>query len=135
MNVDEISNAVYDRFDKLHLWIGFTRKSEDSYEKYFEQDDLAEGKYCQFCQDIGLDEEYDEDFIGILPLLEESVILDEIIEEIPIHEDDVPLLKKRCAELNINKINAIFWYSDPDLRFNHDKKFNGIKYIGMFKAE
>ena len=71
-----------DRFDRVHLWLGTVTDSEDQYEQYFEQDSLPEGVFCPFCKDIGLDEEYDEDYIGIIPLFPKVVSLNKLLEAV-----------------------------------------------------
>jgi len=53
-----------ERIKKIHLWLGTTAVDEQTYFSYFQQ----ENGISQFAYDIGLDEEYDEDMIGILPI-------------------------------------------------------------------
>ena len=129
--------------NKVHLWIGTNFSSEEEYMKYFELDYTVEGdfddpnyKVCGFCKDIGI-LWYDEDFIGIIPRHEKEVSLDEILVDAAVDKDEIPLVKKRCAELDIKKANAIFWYQDPSIIFKKPIKnqFNGLKYIGLFEGD
>ena len=123
-----------DRFDRVHLWLGTVTDSEDQYEQYFEQDSLPEGVFCPFCKDIGLDEEYDEDYIGIIPLFPKVVSLNKLLVEAAIDESELPAVKAKCKELGFTKGNAVLWYSDPDLKISPDKKYNGLTYIGEFRG-
>lgn len=127
----------------LHVWIGTNFAPDDEYMQYFELDYSVESdfddpnyKVCGFCKDIGV-LWYDEDFIGIIPRASVEVSLDEILIESSVDQDELPLLKKRCAELGITKANAIFWYQDADLAIEEPIKdhYNGLKYIGMFKGD
>ena len=54
-----------ERMKKIHLWIGTTTKTQEEYDEYSDQDHDT----SPFATDIGI-EEYDEDFIGIIPLSE-----------------------------------------------------------------
>jgi Immunity protein 22 len=128
-------------FDKVHLWIGTTKKSEEKYMAYFELDysvDLDDPKYkvCGFCKDIG-DVWYDEDFIGIIPRLDTPVDLDEILVDLIVAKTELKKVKKACAELGIKKANAIVWYADGTVKVPkpHKTSYNGLKYIGLFKGD
>lgn len=129
--------------NKVHLWIGTVHKTEKEYSKYFELDSSTEGdfddpnyKVCEFCKDVGL-KWYDHDFIGIIPLFEDEVDLDVILEEAAIDEEEWSKVKKICKNLGIDKANAIFWYQDPDLDIKKPYKdnYNGLKYIGLFQGD
>ena len=130
-------------YDKVHLWIGTTFKSEDKYMEYFELDNSTEGnfddpnyKVCQFCKDIG-EVWYDEDFIGIIPRLDEEVDLDEILTEAAVDENELDKVKKVCADYGIKKANAIFWYANGELKLPkpYKEEYNGLKYIGLFDGD
>ena len=56
-----------ERMKKVHIWIGSFLESEEVYEDYFNQQHSP----CPFCVDINADE-YEEDFIGIIPLFNEE---------------------------------------------------------------
>lgn len=131
-----------DRMDRVHLWIGTTKKQEEEYLEYFELDFSTEGdfsdpsyKVCGFCEDLDI-KWYEEDFIGIIPLYEEEVELDEILEEAAVDSDEIDNVKAICQSLGINKANAILWYADAEIEINNPKKsYNGLKYIGTFKGD
>jgi hypothetical protein len=128
-------------YDKVHLWIGTTFKPDEEYQAYFELDlenDIGSPNYivCQFCKDIGEDW-YDEDFIGIIPRLDEEVDLDEILVEAAVEEKELKKVKKICADYGIEKANAIFWHADGNLVIPKPYKdeYNGLKYIGLFEGD
>lgn len=126
------------RFKTGHLWVGNISIDETAYLQYFEQDDLEDDEYCLFAKDIGLDEqEYDEDYIIIFPLLEEPVSVEELLSaEVPFEDEkEMEKAKKICSEKGIEKINTFVFYSDPTLVFDKNKTFNGLTYIGEFLAE
>ena len=128
-------NEEYDRFDRIHLWLGTITESEEKYEQYFEQDNLPEGEFCSFCKDIGLNEEYDEDYIGIIPLFKKVIPLKKLLKEAAIDTSSLPMVEERCKELGITGGNAILWYSDSNLTISSKKKYNGLTYIGEFLGD
>lgn len=130
-------------FEKVHLWIGTNFAPEEEYNAYFELDYSTEGDFespkyrvCQFCKDIG-ELWYDEDFIGIIPRLDEEVELDELLVEAAVVDTELKKIKKVCLSLGIKKANAIFWYADGDVTVPKPYKdsYNGLKYIGLFKGD
>jgi hypothetical protein len=123
-----------DRFDRVHLWLG-TITNPAEYERYFAQDDLQESAYCLFCQDIGLAEEYDEDYIGIIPPFPEIVPLNVLLAEAAVDESEIPAITEKCRALGITKGNTVLWYSDPDLFISPQKKYSGLTYIGEFLGD
>lgn len=88
-----------DRFRTAHLWVGNITADETEYLKYFEQDDLEDNEYCEFAKDIGLnEEEYDEDYIIIFPLLEEPVFVENLLlEEVPFEDEKEMEKAKKSA--------------------------------------
>lgn len=127
-----------DRFRTAHLWVGNILVDETEYLKYFEQYDLEDDEYCEFARDIGLDEEeYDEDYIILFPLLENPISVEELLSVAVPFEDQHEMEKaiKMCHEKGIDKINTFVFYSDPTLHFDNNKIFNGLIYIGEFLAE
>ena len=130
-------------YEKVHLWVGTNHKPEEEYQAYFELDYSTEGdfdnpdyKVCQFCKDIG-EVWYDHDFIGIIPRLKEEVGLDEILKEAAVDENELPEVKRICADYGIEKANAIFWHADKDVVVPkpYKDKYNGLKYIGVFNGD
>lgn len=126
-----------ERFRTAHLWVGNISIDEVEYLKYFDQDDLEEDECCNFCKDIGLNEEYDEDYIIIFPFLENPVSLGEVFStEIPFeNKNEMEKAIKICSEKGIEKINTFVFYSAPTLTVEKNRKFNGLTYIGEFLAE
>lgn len=130
-------------YEKVHLWIGTSFRPEEEYMAYFELDYSAEGdfddpdyKVCQFCKDIGK-VWYDQDFIGIIPRLEDEVDLDEVLTEAAVDQNELGKVKKICADYGIIKANAIFWYADGSLVIptSGQKEYNGLRYIGLFDGD
>lgn len=123
----------------IHIWIGTSSKEEEEYLKYFELDyeteDFEDPNYrvCGFCKDIG-EVWYDEDFIGIIPLFEEEVGVDELIATTPLGSVSKKSVREECLKLGIKKGNAIFFISDTDLNIEQPYKdnYNELKYIGKF---
>ena len=127
---------------KIHIWIGITKKEEENYLQYFELDYSTEGDFecpeykpCQFCKDIG-EKWYDEDFIGIIPVLEENVPIIELLEEIPIEENEIEKVLSICKEMGLSMANAIFYYTDAELIIQKPYKdnYNDLKYVGVFNS-
>ena len=88
--------------NNVHVWIGSNFASEAEYMDYFKLDYSVEGDFddpcykpCGFCKDIGT-LWYDEDFIGIIPRCNSEGSLNEILVEVAVDQDELPLLKKSC---------------------------------------
>ena len=98
--------------------------------QYFNQEEPP----CQFCKDIDC-EEYDEDFIGIIPLFEEKVGVEQLLDEVPIDENEIPKVIEKCKAMNISVGNAIFYITDASIIIeNTEKKYNELKYIGIYDS-
>ena len=98
-----------DYIDKIFLWIGRTSKSQKQFDEYFELDyseDRQNRKVCGFCKDIG-EKWYDEDFIGYLRFDYEMGV-GEILEHVPINQDDISKVLNKCKELNLDLVNSSF---------------------------
>lgn len=118
------------RMKKIHIWIGTFSKSEEEYDNYFNQ---AKSQ-CQFCTDIDI-EEYDEDFIGIIPLFKEKMSIQSLLNEVPIDKEDIPKALKTCENMNIKDGNAIFYLTDSLISIkNTEKSYNELFYIGMYNS-
>ncbi|MFH6973708.1 immunity 22 family protein [Neisseria sp. 23W00296] len=124
-----------DRFNTVHLWLGMFVGTQEEYERYFGQDDLNEGEICPFCRDIGLNAEYDEDYIGIIPLFACTVPLDELLSEAAVDADALDAVRQKCRALGLCEGNAVLWYSDPELNIDAGKSYNGLHYIGEFPGD
>lgn len=122
-----------DRFNRAHLWLGNISLDEEDYEEYFQPNE--EGM-SQFSIDLGLLYEYDEDFIGIIPISHTLLPIDELCKESIISISEMQNIMNNCAFLGIEKANAIVWYSDSDISFTIGKKLsNNLIYIGEFDTE
>jgi hypothetical protein len=130
------------KMSKIHIWVGTTHKNEEEYMQYFELDYSTDGdfedpeyKLCQFCKDIGI-KWYDEDFTGIIPVLENNVPVIEILKEIPIKQNEIDKVLSVCKELGLLMVNVIFYYTDSELIIQKPYKdnYNDLKYIGLFDS-
>ncbi|HZH39149.1 MAG TPA: immunity 22 family protein [Bacillales bacterium] len=119
---------------KSHIWMGSTSATQEEYEQYFVQ---HEGVTSQFYKDLGLEgKEYNEDFIGIIPLFTEEVPVYEILRnEVVIDNDDIPKAVEACHKLGIYTANAVFYLSNSSVKVPEpDKLYNGLKYIGIYES-
>jgi len=122
-----------ERMKKIHLWMGNTAADEQAYFSYFQQDDET----SQFGEDIGLDGEYDEDMIGILPLSEEPIPVQEVLQKkVPIDLESIPQAEIVLEKLGISTANAAFYLTDSSVTVQepYQKDYNGLSYIGIFKS-
>lgn len=120
-----------ERMKKIHLWIGTTTKTEREYEEYFGQNNDV----SPFGKDIGI-EEYDEDFIGIIPPFEQEIALSDILNEAPIDSSDIKSVLEECKRLNIEKANVVLYLTDASVEILKPYKdnYNELKYIGLFNS-
>ncbi|MCD7972855.1 MAG: immunity 22 family protein [Candidatus Azobacteroides sp.] len=119
-----------ERMSKVHIWLGQYTGKEEQYENYFNQK-VPPG---QFCIDMGMDE-YDEDFIGIIPLFEEMVSIPELLEEVPIEENELLNASKESEKLKIKEGNAVFYLTDFSVVVqNKEKTYNQLTYLGMYNT-
>lgn len=124
---------------KVHVWIGINNSDDETFEKYFELDynadvemDDPEYMVCQFCADIKT-EWYDEDMIGVYKI-DHLINVEEALEEIPVSKDTLIEINTICVRKGIKNINAMFFYTDADLKITDtDKLFNGLVYLGEFE--
>ena len=119
-----------ERMKKVHIWIGTFSGSEKEYEDYFKLQDSP----CRFCIDINTDE-FDEDFIGIIPLFSEEQDIGILLQQVPIDMGDIKSALIKCKAMELVKGNAVFYVTDVSLTIpNKEKSFNGLKYIGMYNS-
>ena len=119
-----------ERMKKVHIWIGTFSGSEKEYEDYFNLQDSP----CRFCIDINTDE-FDEDFIGIIPLFSEEQDIGILLQLEPIDMGDIKSALIKCKAMELVKGNAVFYVTDVSLTIpNKEKSFNGLKYIGMYNS-
>ena len=119
-----------ERMKKVHIWIGTFSGSEKEYEGYFNLQDSP----CRFCIDINTDE-FDEDFIGIIPLFSEEQDIGILLQQVPIDMGDIKSALIKCKAMELVKGNAVFYVTDVSLTIpNKEKSFNGLKYIGMYNS-
>ena len=97
-----------ERMKKVHIWIGTFSGSE---------------------------KEYEEDFIGIIPLFNEEQDISILLQEVTIDMDDIEDVLTKCKVMNIKKGNAVLYLTDASLVVpNKENNFNGLKYIGMYNS-
>lgn len=119
-----------ERMKKIHIWIGSYFDETEKYEEYFNQDNPP----CKFCKDIGI-EEYDEDFIGMIPLFRDEVDILTLLLEASVEESEKSKILKRCGNLGLEKGNAIFYLTDSSICINDiENVYNGLLYIGMYNS-
>lgn len=115
---------------KIHIWLGYFSGYEDEFENYFNQ----EISPCQFCTDIDIDE-YDEDYIGIIPLFKEKVAVQYLLDEVPIDVDDIAKVLEECKKRGIKEGNAIFYLTDSSISIkNSEGDYNELKYLGLYNS-
>jgi hypothetical protein len=122
-----------ERMKIIHLWMGNTALDEKAYYDYFEQED----EISHFGRDIGLNGEYDEDMIGILPISEKPVTLQEVLQKnIPIDISSIATAVKAAEQAGIDTVNAVFYITDSSITVKepYKKDYNGLSYIGAFKS-
>lgn len=121
--------------DTIHVWIGFSLKKLEEFEQYFAINSIdrdAGTGASQFDKDININW-YDDDLIGVY-FNEHSNDLEATLDELPVASETVERqIRSRCAELNIIKANALFYYTDSSIVIPYtDKKYNGLTYLGAF---
>jgi Immunity protein 22 len=130
------------QMSEIHLWIGKTKKEEEEYLKYFELDYSTEGDFndpnyivCQFCKDIG-EKWYDEDFMGIIPIFDEELVIKDILKQVPISNDEIDNVVSKAESLGVFLGNAVFYLTDADIDLPEPYKnnYNDLKYIGKFAS-
>ena len=119
-----------ERIKKIHIWIGTTAKNEEEYNLYFDQEESP----SQFAIDIGLNGDYDEDFIGIIPIFPEEKSVGAVLkEETPLHPSDFILAETKCEKLGIKSANAVFYLTDSSVVVDgSSSRHNDLFYLGIF---
>ncbi len=111
---------------KIKIWTGFFKGNEEEYLQYFEEDDD-----CGFCKDIH-EEEYDPDFIGIIPLFNERLDIEKLATYTPLCIKSRKLLVDDCRSLGIKEGNAILFYSGDTREIKQGEVFNQLIYINEY---
>ena len=133
------------RASQLHLWVGKTLKSQQDFDKYFDQTNAfmfdLDGRekseeeiiLSQFSIEIEKQASFDEDFLSIY-YGGVNYNLDEALVEVQ-DSDDFEKMKKACEEKGVIEANAMFFYTDSELNISNDKKkYNDLTYIGKFNS-
>ncbi|MGN7986167.1 immunity 22 family protein [Pedobacter sp. 22226] len=118
---------------KVHVWIGTTMADEENFYAYFNQDE----DISQFSKDLGTGEEYDEDFIGILPLFKSQVpVVEVLVNQIPIAVRSIIYAAASCERYGIESVNAAFYLTDSTVNVPDagPKSYNGLRYVGVFDS-
>ncbi|GIM57780.1 hypothetical protein CAPN006_21720 [Capnocytophaga canimorsus] len=112
--------------NKIKIWIGTFRGSNEEYLKYFDED-----VECGFCKDID-EEEYDPDFIGIIPLSEKIVSIEVLAKETPLSFKSQTILLEDCMKMGIDQGNAVLFYSGETREIEKGEEFNQLIFIGEY---
>lgn len=127
--------SSYNVMTKIHVWIGMTTKSREEFSEYFvinPADRDAGIGASQFDKDIHI-QWYDDDLIGVY-YSEETDSLEQALDELPVSPDTVEQVRGKCAEMKIDKANALFYYEDAELEItDSNKKYNQLTYVGVFE--
>ncbi len=120
-------------FNKIHIWLGSTKKKEEEYYEYFDQDEGI----AEFSRDIGV-EEYDEDVSCFLPPFSESIPVLDLLKETDINDSDLELAIQKCEDLKLFEGNCIFYmYVLPyiEIKKPYKENYNGAKYLGIYNVK
>ncbi len=113
--------------NKIKVWIGTFKGKEEEYLQYFDE----EVEVCGFCKDIR-EEEYDPDFIGIIPLFNTLVSIETLAKQTPLGAKSRDLLFRDCLSFNVDKGNAVLFYSGDTREIKPGELFNQLTYIGEY---
>lgn len=131
------------RMSKIHIWIGFTEKTQKQFDQYFDQrnafmfdsqyreKDSSEIILSQFSKDLGNSHPFDEDFLTVYynPDSDDRNLALEELADI----DSFELLIEACNTFGITQANAMFFYTDMELQISDSsKQYNDLTYIGVF---
>ncbi|MFJ1430201.1 immunity 22 family protein [Capnocytophaga canimorsus] len=111
---------------KIKIWIGTFNGNNEEYLEYFD-----ENTEFGFCRDID-EEEYDPDFIGIIPLFNEIVNTESLVKETPLSFKSQAVLLEDCRKMHIYKGNALLFYSGQTRKIEKGEKFNNLTFIGEY---
>jgi hypothetical protein len=115
--------------DKIYLWLGLTKKTEEEYWNYF----YTKNGTPQFCLDVGLNW-LDEDFMGYY-YNKDTNDLKTAIENTP-ESGLYDIMYTACIDKNIKQANAMFYYTGDDIKIiDENKKYNDLIFIGIFEWE
>lgn len=129
-NIQAMYIPPSERMKKVHVWMGAATAGEESYNAYFNQEEGI----SQFSKDIGMEEEYDEDFIGILPLFRKALSVEEVLrKEVPIAIESIPDAVAACERYGLQSVNAVFYLTDSTIDVV-EGSYNGLQYIGEFDS-
>mgnify|MGYP002739208565 FL=1 len=112
--------------NKIKIWIGTFEGTNEEFQSYFDEDN-----HCLFCKDIN-EEEYDPDFIGIIPLFDSVLDVEFLAKETPLGAKNRTLLVEKCKEMGIYQGNAVFFYSGDTRDIVEGEIFNQLVYVGQY---
>ena len=118
---------------KIHVWAGTTPDSLEIYSRYFEVDQVQRALHrpaSPFDTDLGTFW-YDDDLIGVC-CFEEPRPIGQAVDELPVLPDILDVVLRKCLELNIGEVNALFYYTDATLNVDPLSIYNGLTYLGVF---
>ena len=112
--------------NKIKIWIGTFEGTNEEFQSYFDED-----YNCLFCKDIN-EEEYDPDFIGIIPLFDRVLDVEFLAKETPLGAKNRTLLVEKCKKMGIYQGNAVFFYSGDTRDIVEGEIFNQLVYEGQY---
>lgn len=112
--------------NKIKIWLGIFQGNSKEYLLYFEEE-----TECNFNKDIQ-EIEYDPDFIGIIPLFDKFLNIEELVKETPLGKKSREELVRQCHKMGINYGNAIFFYSGDTRDIEIGEIFNQLVYVGEY---
>ena len=115
--------------NKIKIWLGTFQGNSKEYLLYFEEE-----TECNFNKDIQ-ELEYDLDFIGIIPLFDKFLNIEELVKETPLGKKSREELVRQCHKMDIHYGNAIFFYSGDTRHIEIGEIFNQLVYVGEYNPQ
>lgn len=137
---------------RIHIWAGMSQnKTEEQFYKYFDQSKFLKDNHnfnndeayprdapdfnlrSQFSKDIGMQYDYDADWITIYHG-RKRISIQAAIEELPVWDDQIEVeIYQACINKGISTVNCILCYADDELSVDNPlESYNDMIYIGSF---
>ncbi|MBB5620931.1 hypothetical protein HDE69_001984 [Pedobacter cryoconitis] len=123
---------------KIHVWAGTTDKTEEQFDKYFDQskfikDNSDPNQRSQFGKDLNLEKAYDENWITVYHS-RKRISIQSAIEELPIWDDQLEVaIYQAGVKKGVPLVNAIISYADDQLTIEKPlNSYNNLVYLGSF---
>lgn len=113
----------------IKVWLGTFSGTWEEYQAYFDQsNDIS-----PFGKDIDQSmNDYDPDFIGVLPLSPSEIDIKELIKQCPLGLDASIKLMENCYKYGITIANVIMFYSGETRHIEVGEIFHQLLYMGEF---